>query len=304
VADSGPSVLGSPTHAVVGARDVERACAFLAAFGFRVVAGVLPPSAGDSLYGLRRGLAEATLRLGDPGSAWLRVVETPEDRDDLSPIDLGPLAVTLRTRALELSLRIAGRNGARVVSLATSATNAHGEVREAQVTGLDNLRLGFSEGANGVSPDLDGPTVHVGIAALSWAVRAIDPAEAFWTNEAGLVRALGGVRPGFPPDVLTPRGRQSREVRLVGSPAAHPSLVLVRPGSDAVHVCPTWPLRPGLHAAGFAVADLAVAMGCLPSVAWGPVVAVDTPAHPVARAVTGLAPDGVRMELWQEGARQ
>ncbi len=57
---------------------------------------------------------------------------------------------------------------------------------------------------------------------------------------------------------------------------------------------PTLPLAAGLHAPGFAVADLDRAIAGLAEAELGTVVEVGD-----ERAVTALAPGGVRFELWQ-----
>ena len=58
---------------------------------------------------------------------------------------------------------------------------------------------------------------------------------------------------------------------------------------------PTWPLAGGLHAPGFSVASLEAAMAALPAAEYGAIAELGG-----QRAVTGVAPGGVRFELWQD----
>ncbi len=304
----GATGLSSPSHAVVGASDVDRTCRFLSTFGFHISETAdLPMVAARDLYGLNCPLKEVVLRADRSSTGWFRVVQTPERRLTPNPGDHKPLLVELYTRNVDDSLAVAADAGAYVLPPTTYSLPGLGPMREGVAVGPDFLCLGLIESESRRPSLLDSDTqaLYSEIGSVMWAVGDLDGATAVLTVEAGLSRTLSEAiidARAIPPlkELLMPS--VPTRIACFSSPDLRPlTLELTKfLGASAAYESPAWPLRPGLHAIGFNVDDVPAAVSLLPSMAWGPLVELDTPTHHGAVAATGLLAQAVRLELWQE----
>jgi hypothetical protein len=292
-------VLRSPGHAVVGATDVAANVAFLAAFGFDVVDETsLSADASGALYGLDAATHQVLMQADGRRSGAIRLVATTHPAPSRAPFDRGPLVLDLYTTAIEASRDVAAGAGADIGHLGTIELGPL-VMRQVMVTGPDDLRVVLVE-ANHRRPSLldDHPErPHSELHSVLWAVDTIDEAAPFWTDEGGLIQAH--VFPVGLPVVSRIMGlpREDHELRmnlLVDDDQRAARVELFEFSSDPGGHRPTWPLRGGLHALGFDVDDLDAAMRALPSAAFGAVTTTG-----VGRAVTAVAPAGVRFELWE-----
>lgn len=293
-------MLRSPSHAVIGTTDAAPLAAFLGRLGF-AAAGEhdLDAAAALALYGLAAPTTQ-TLLLADgrPGGA-LRLVATPHAAPTPSPFDRGPLVLDVYTTDIEAVRDRAVDGGATAGHLGTIELGPL-VMRQVALTGPDGLRVVLVE-ANHRRPSLldddgvgrDTSELH----SVLWSVDDIDAAAPFWTDEAGLTQAH--VFPVGLPVVSRIMGLpgEQHDLRmnlLVDAEQCPVRIELFEFSGDPGGDRPTWPLQAGLHAIAFEVDDLDAATAGLAGAAFG------TPV-PVAaqRAVTGVAPGGVRFELWE-----
>lgn len=299
-------ILGSPTHAIIGATDATAMADYLARFGFTVRrAAVLPAAAAAALYGLDGAVREVEVAAPGAAAGWLRIVETPHPAEALRPYAHGPALVDLYTRDIAASMAEAQVGGAHAGPTVGYPVEGLGSVYEARAIGPDQLPLGFvmSDARRSSVLDRDPLARHSELHAYVWTVGSIDLALPFWRDEAGMTLLLDArvADPGISQFMELPRpGVPIRITHLADADASPVRFELMEfpedPGADSV----TLPLRAGLFAAAFHVPDVETARRALGGAAWRPVVRVETDLHPRAVAVSGTAPGGVHFELWQE----
>ena len=300
--------LGSPTHAIIGAAAPDRMADHLSRFGFTIRReGILPAVCAMALYGLDRDVRE--IRLEAPGSkvGWLRIVESTLDGVAPLPYSHGPALIDLYTRDISQSMQLATESRAHPGPTVSYPVAGLGNVYEARATGPDYLSLGFvmSEERRGSLLDRNPTALHSELHAYVWTVASIDAALPFWRDEAGMNQLLDSHvdDPGISEFMELPRKHvRIRIVHFADADANPVRFELMEFPDDAGKQTVTLPLRPGLNAPAFHVADLGAAQTALPSVRFRPVVNVNTELHRNAMAVSGLAPGGVQFELWQETA--
>ncbi|MGO9178950.1 MAG: hypothetical protein ACLQBX_02050 [Candidatus Limnocylindrales bacterium] len=298
--------LGSPTHAIIGASDATAMAEYLARFGFTVRrTATLPAAAAEALYGLDAETRE--IELAAPGAAvgWLRVVETHLPAIAPLPYGHGPALIDLYTRDIAVSMAEALAGGAHPGPTVGYPVEGLGSVYEARALGPDHLPLGFvmSDSRRSSLLDRDPGAMHSELHAYVWTVPSIDETVPFWRDEAGMTQLLDSLvdDPGISQFMELPRpGVSIRIVHLSDVEANPVRFELMEFPDDRGAQRPTLPLRPGLYAAAFQVGDLVAAQGAMSGAVYRPVVRLDTALHQRAVAVSGLAPGGVRFELWQE----
>jgi len=299
-------MLGSPTHAVVGANDPAAMADYLSRFGFTLRrAATLPAAAALALYGLDRDLIEIELAAPSAGNGWLRIVETP-----LAPISTGlfahgPALMDLYTRDIEHSMALAAEGGAHRGPIVGYPVEGLGSVYEARAIGPEGLALGFvmSDERRSSLLDRDEGALHSELHAYVWTVASIDEAVGFWRDAAGMRQLLDSrvADPGISEFMELPRaGVPIRITHLTDESALPVRFELMEFPEDAGPDAETFPLRPGLSVAAFHVRELGSAMTLLPHATWRAAVRLEDGLHPGAGAVAGLAPGGVRFELWEE----
>lgn len=301
-------MLSSPSHAVIGATDLDKMAAYFERFGFEPAAGgVLGGQAAAALYGLDGETEERLLSVPGAARGWLRLVKTPGARRETGPFDSRPIAVDIYTRDIETSLALAREGGYECGELVGYDVGPL-KVKEAEIIGPDHTILVFIE-ANVMRPCVlaDQPDrLHSELHSMVWAVRSAADVLPTWTEQGGL-RTLIDTEFGGPIiSKLMNLPKPEVPVRFVlmcdaeETPARFELIeFLEENGAEA----PAMPLAGGLHAVGFSVDDLDAAMAALRSCEFDDVVELDTGLHPGATAVGGLAPGGIRFELWQEGRR-
>jgi len=298
-------MLTSPTHAIIGTTNIDRAATFLAAFGYSDRRDdVVSREAAAALYGLDNATRQATVRmpLGGDGPGWIRLVETPLGPHHAGPYDYGPHAIDLYTRDIEQSVAAARAAGAACGPIVHYPVGPL-QIGEAKVVGPDHLVVVFIQVDRRRPSLLDHPSapLHSELHSAVWTVPAIDPVKAFWTEHAGLPQLLDATIAS--PEVAKFMGlsREDAPIRLLvmADRAQAPARVelLEFPEDPGAQAPADRPMRAGLYALGFTADDVEAAMAALHPVAWGATTdaSVDGRRH---RAVSGVAPGGVRIELW------
>jgi hypothetical protein len=300
--------LNSPNHGVLGASDLDAAVGYLVRFGFAASEpAIVPADTARALYGLEGETREAILTVSGLPYGGLRVVETPHPPRPRGPLDRGPYAVDLYTTDIERSLSLVTEAGGRS-SAVVEYRLQDVAVWEAKTEGPEGLSLVFIElGRRRPSLlDRDPDLLHSEVQALVWVVGDGDRAQAFWRKEAGLHRLRDATIEAPNVAALLDLPRPDAPVRIVllsDEAETAPRLELIEFPRDGGADHPSLPLTPGLHAAAFAVADLDRARSALSGAEVGEAVKIHSPLHGEARATTGLAPGGVRFELWERAGR-
>ncbi len=292
-------MLKSPSHAVAGCSDLEATERFLAHFGLEAEpATELSAAAATALYGLETSAGQRVLRTPGADQGWVRLVETPHGARHPGPYDARPIAIDFYTRDIQRSIEISRQAGAEIRDLVEYALGPI-EVKEVEVVGPDHLVVVFIE-VNKLRPsvlDRDPDRLHSEIHAIVHSVQNSDVALPFWTKTAGLDTLIDSKIEGPMISQLMALPRENVPVRftlLCDAESAPARFELLEFFDDPGAEQPTLPLAAGLHAPGFTVADLDQAMATLSDADFGGVVEVGG-----ERAVSALAPGGVRFELWQ-----
>ncbi len=292
-------MLSSPSHAVAGCTDLGVAEHFLAHFGLvGEAAAELSAGAAAALYGLEDSAAQRVLRTPGAGEGWVRLVETPHGARHGGPYDARPIAIDFYTRDIRRSIELSRQAGAEIRDLVEYALGPI-EVKEVEVVGPDHLVVVFIE-VNKLRPsvlDQDPDRLHSEVHAIVHSVQDTGAALPFWTEAAGLETLIDTRIDGPMISRLMGLPKDNVPVRFTlmcdgdSAPARFELLQFV---DDPGEQQPSLPLAAGLHAPGFTVADLDQAMAALPAADFGTVVEVGRD-----RAVSAMAPGGVRFELWQ-----
>jgi hypothetical protein len=216
--------------------------------------------------------------------------------------DLRAFAVDVLTADVAASVRLvteAGYAHSRVVE------HRHGlaVAREARVQGPDRLVLTLRQ-AEGRQPRPDAPPAGPASEAqgFTYSVHDADRCAAFWQEACGH-RRVSDVRIGGTALSAT-LGLAEREISarsLVLTDAADRPLriALLEFLGEGGRLVDDWPLAGGLFAAAFEVSDLDASMQALPAVRFGSPASGVSAALGLARAVTGVAPGALRLELWE-----
>ena len=293
-------MLSSPSHAVVGCSDPERTERFLSHFGFEgAPASELTAGAAAALYGLAGAASQRVLRTPGADAGWVRLVATPHPARHPGTYDARPIAIDLYTRDIHRSIEISREAGAEIRDLVEYALGPI-EVKEVEVVGPDHLVVVFIE-VNKLRPsvlDRDPDRLHSEVHSVVFSVRSTDAALPFWTETAGLETLIDAKIEGPNISRLMDLPRDNVPVRFTlmcdgdSNPARFELLEFFDdPGDEQ----PTWPLAAGLHASGFTVEDLDQAIAGLEGAEFGAVGEVGD-----ERAVSAVAPGGVRFELWSD----
>lgn len=308
------TVLTHPLTAVIGSTDPAKLAAFLCLFGAQPVARpVLDADAAQELYGLSESLEQIVLETpGADGS--IRLIHTPHAAPDFEPLTVGPYGVDFFSRDLELSLQMLRSAGAKNFSdlvrygpegsVAGNVGDDYDSTELLFQAPYDELSIFLTDTRVTRNPwptllDRDPTRVHSELLMLVWVIEDPQIAREFWGGEAGLVKVADNFpefdpmrRLMFHPDNIPMHAlnwsdaERGRKIELLSYPET--------PTTQR----PSWPLHGGLHAAGFTVDSVGATMAALPSATFGEVVTADD-GYGRRAVVSGLAPDGVRFELWE-----
>lgn len=292
-----------PSHAVVGATDVDRLVSMFATFGFEARGRhELPAEVAGALYGLDGPSSEVSMAVPGAARGGIRIVATPHASHAPGHFDRRPFALDLYTRDIAQSVvaaRDAGAPCGEVGEYAFGPLN----VKEAKSVGPDHVVTVFIEVAKRRPSvfDTDPVRLHSEVHALVWLVNRVDEALPFWQDGAAMQVLLDATMRNEAVASLMGLPRPDTPIRLaiLTEASAEPiRFELLEFPEDAGPELPTWPLRGGLHALGCEVDDLGAAMSAWPDVTFGTPVTVVRGSRR-GRAVTALAPAGVRFELWE-----
>lgn len=295
-------MLGAPVEAVVGCGEPDRTAAFLGALGFtEATGGTVPRAAAEVLYGIDADLPARTLRAPGAPERSVRLVRTPHPALGRRPADLGGYALDVYTRDTAASVAAAGAVGA-TATVTASYPLGPAAFAETRLRGPDGLDVVVIETA-ARRPSLldhDADRLHSEPQAFVFLVGDVAADRGFWDGPAGL-------------DVLRrERWTADESLRRMMELPEEPGELgldlywLERLGSarielldltalDGTPATSVRPLRPGLAAIGFTVADPAAAMA--PLAAAGAEVAGPVPVGD-RLVVSGRSPAGVPFELW------
>jgi catechol 2,3-dioxygenase-like lactoylglutathione lyase family enzyme len=300
-------MLSSPSHAVIGATNLEEAIEFFRLFGFEETQRTtLPETAAAALYGLNAEAQEAVLRVPGSRHGWTRLVETPQSERAAAPLDNRAFAIDLFSSNLEESIEIASRGGFKAGSIATHQFGPV-SIREMSIEGPDRLNLTLLEQEVGRRPSvLDSAPgrLHSELHAFVWSVQAMDDKLSFWQDRGELETLTDAVLDS--PQIGAVLGVPEKTVKLrlavlADAQSAPARLEMIEFLGEAAENQPNFPLCGGLHAPAFSVIDISATQNRLTEAEFGSVVDINTEVHPSARAVSGVAPGNLRFELWQEG---
>jgi hypothetical protein len=306
-------VLGHPEVTVIGTTDPYRMAACLAIFGAQPEpAPALSSAAAKELYGIDAPLEQLIVRT--PGAQGaVRLVATPHAAEPFAPLVAGAYGIDYYTTDMELTLRLAAAAGAtgfsEVVGYESEGSVDHDKVPdrlqyEARFLAPDEMSVFLTDVSTSA---VAFPTVltreprrlHSELLMLCWVVEDGDVSRDFWGSEAGLDVVVDVFCGADEMAVLMahPRSTPLRCVN-VADPAKRRRMEFMSYPEETLTRRADWPLRGGLHAAGFPVDDLDRAMAALPSATFGTVITADDGGG-ARRAVAGKAPDGARFELWE-----
>ncbi len=295
-------MLFSPTHAVVGARDLTATVAFFAAFDFAETArSTLGEDAAAALYGVEGPAECVELRAAGAERGAVRLVQTHLPAPPDEPFASGPYAIDLYTSDIGRSTELARATGA-TVSVISPLEIGGTPARRARVDGPDGVPVVLIQSDRRRPSLLDNAPerLHSEVHSVVWSVRRIDLASPFWKDQGLSVRSdapvtathLGAIL-GLPKDDVTVR------VAMLSDGAMDPLRVeLLQFVDETGPRRALVPLRPGLHAVAFAVTDVGKTMSLMRGADFGAVADVDGRA-----AVRGSAPEGLVFELWEDRPR-
>jgi catechol 2,3-dioxygenase-like lactoylglutathione lyase family enzyme len=287
-----------PTHAVIGTPDLDRAAAFLSAFGFEPSARrPVAPDAAQALYGLDGATAEVALSTPGAERGGVRLVRTPHRAADRGPFAPGGHAIDLYARDIDRSAAVAAAAGGRCGPIGRYRMGPLA-IDELQATGPDHLVV-VTIAVDRRRPsvlDVDASRLHSELHAAVWTTVDIDAVLPFWREQVGLQVLLDVTtdEPAVSRFMELPRpDTRLRLTVLADATGGAPRVEFISFPDDPGAAQPLWPLRAGLHALGVEVDDLEAAMARLPGARWR--TAVTLPGG--TRAAAGEAPGGVALEL-------
>lgn len=311
-------MLEHPRVSVIGSTDLARTAAFFSVFGARPQR--LPDVDADAaaaLYGVEGAVEQWTMVTPGVDHHQLVLVATPHDAVPFAPLTAGAYGLDYFSTDIELTLRLLAGAGATdaspLVGYGPDPVQHDGDPArwrnyEARLLAPDDISIFVTDilrSEQSLYPTLldDEPErLHSEMLQLCWVSDDIEADLAFWTGEAGL-RLMGD---GFPDSAEMarlmnhPRSTPLRDLALgaVGPTRFRTKIELMAYPEETVTRRPDWPLRGGLHAAGFLVDDLEQTMTDLHSASFGDVVEVDRGQGRQA-CVTATSPDQLRFELWE-----
>ncbi len=308
------SVLLAPQSTVLGATNPAATATFLAVFGGQPVrVPALDAASAYALYGVEAELSQIVIH--EPRcDATIRIVQTPNAAPVFRPLMAGPYGVDYYTRDIQLSVAMlteAGEKGFSPLIGYTGVPTGQGPeitghiTNEMMLRGPDELCVFLTDITRTSRPwptllSADLRRTHSELLQLCWVVADMETEKSFWVDEAGMICVLDEVPELDQMQALmfTPGNSPLRCVHVTDGPGRHKIELMSYP-EEIVGRRPHWPLRAGLHSAGFVVDDLDVTRGLLPSARFGEVVTANIGVGP-QRAVTATTPGGsMRFELWE-----
>lgn len=297
-------MLPSPSHAVIGATNLQATITYLELFGFEVQArATLPAPAAAALYGLETATEEVLLAVPGADRGWLRLVATPNPRPPMAPLDSRAFAINLFSTDLARTADLATAAGYRV---SPAATHHFGPmtIGELGVRGPDDLNVTLLEQTAGRRPsilDTDPNRLHSELHAFVWSVKNPDALIPFWEETAQLEKLTDFTFDS--PDMAPVLGVEGDSLRLrlivFADAESNPArLELIEFVDQMAEEPALFPLVGGLFAPAFNVESLENARRALPGAVFEVLVGVDTVVHPGSRALVTYAPGGLRFELW------
>lgn len=298
--------LPSPSHLVIGATAPAASVEFLELFGFVPTRqGELEEEEARLLYGVPGPTPEVVLEMPGAERGWLRLVGTPNPARAFAPLDNRPLALDLFSTDIERSQALAREAGFHVSPVAVHQFGPL-TIKEVEVRGPDELVVTLLETPARRPSVLDREPgrLHSEVHALVWSVEEIDRWLPFWQQRAGhqVLTDATFDSPGMGAVLGVPDKTLRLRLAVFADPEAQPvRLEMLEFLGEEVASHPTFPLAGGLHAPAFTVREIDAAGSTLEGAELGEVVELENEVHGRARAVSGLAPGGLRFELWEEG---
>jgi catechol 2,3-dioxygenase-like lactoylglutathione lyase family enzyme len=299
--------LGSPTHVVIGATDLDTSIDWWSAFGFGVVTeNLLDPDVADRLFGLSGEVEQVELRVDEaPGGAiWL--VQTPRRQHSRGSFDAGPHAVEIYTTDMEASLALTADLGA-IPGGRLEYLVGNVPLEKVSVFGPDGLVVTFTSFVDRQPSVLDihPEWLHSEIHSIVSTVRNADTANRFWCEQMGMmIESDSNLDSGLDALMQLPRGTSTRMTVLCdefSNPIRYTFIEFddLTP-NDRAGIVPTWPLPAARPLGCFTVADVAASAAQMfrSGATFGDVVDLgDGCAIGGSKAVWGLDPNGTRFVL-------
>jgi catechol 2,3-dioxygenase-like lactoylglutathione lyase family enzyme len=302
-----PITLGSPTHVVIGATDLDASIDWWTGLGFGVVTeNTLDPDVADALFGLAGEVEQVELRVDEaPGGAiWL--VQTPRLPKPRGPFDAGPFAVDLYTTDMDASLAITADLGATPGGRLEYRVGIR-SLDKASVFGPDGLMLVFTADSERHPSVLDihPEWLHSEMHSIVSSVRNSDTAMRFWGEQLGMRLAdETNIESGLDILLQLPQAVRAHMISLCDefvNPIRNELIEFNGLGpDDRVGIVSTWPLPAARPLSCFTVADVAISAAHLfrAGATFGDVVDLgDGCAIGGSKAIWGLDPNGIRFIL-------
>ena len=290
------SSMSAVDHAVVGVPDLDAAAAFFARFGFVARGGLeIGADAARTLYGL--GDAPNVI-CAAPGAARgaVRLVHTPHPPEPASPAARRGYGLDIDTRDLDADRAALSAAGFDCSDVAAYRLGDR-ETREFRVLGPGSTAVFLIEPQAPRPSILDDDPIAAHSEILN-VVHLVDDVEASagWAEALGLARLVDTEidAPSLASLMQLDPTTTMRFVLAGATDEQPPRIGLMELPGLRGEAIPTMPLRAGIHGPAVMVDDLASVRTRLPMVEVSDVAQL-----PGWRAVTGLAPGGVRVELWQ-----
>lgn len=313
--------LGSPTHVVIGATDLDASINWWTGLGFGVTTeNTLDSDAADVLFGLAGEVEQVELRVDEaPGGAiWL--VQTPRANAMRGTFDTGPYAVELYTTDIEASLALAADLGAipsgrleqnldtvHRFSAGNFGNFGNFGTDQASVLGPDGFVVVFTAAGERHPSVLDihPEWLHSEIHSIVSTVRNVDTANRFWSEHLDLGALVEPAsESGLDQLMKLPQSIGTRTTTLCdefANPIRYQFIEFngLTP-EDHVGMLSTWPLQASRPLGCFTVANVAAAAAHLfrAGATFGDVVGLgDGCAIGGSKAIWGLDPNGIRFIL-------
>ena len=293
-------MLKSPSHVALGVSNIESTARFFQTFGFiRESDAPIGAFAAQELYGLASATSEARLVMPGASTGFLRLIESPLEPVHGGPFDRGAHAVDLYVRSMDHALMVVKNTHAAIGPVAAYQVGPL-TVKECKCVGPDGLALVLIE-VDKMRPSVlssNPAALFSQVHSAVTVVDSIDAAAPFW-KQAGLTSLLDATF--AEPSVSTFMGlpRADTRLRLIlfaeagQAPIRLEMIEFPDPDGRGAPVVDSVPLTPGRFTFGFEVDSPAAAAQAMPLATYSRNCKVGG-----RTVIAGLAPGGVRFELW------
>ena len=293
-------MLKSPNHVALGVSNIEQTARFFQTFGFvREADTAISAFAARQLYGLGTATWESRLVMPGAAAGFLRLIHTPGEPVHGGTFDRGAHAIDLYVRDMDQALNVAKNTHAAISAVAAYKVGLM-TIKECKCVGPDGIALVLIA-VDKMRPSLlstNPAPLFSEVHSAVTVVDSIDAAAPFW-KQAGLTSLLDATfaEPSVNAFMGLPRPDTRLRLILFADPGQAPiRLEMIEfpdPDGRGAPLIDSVPLRPGRFTFGFEVDSPAHTAKALSSGTYSQSCRVGS-----RTVIAGLAPGGVRFELW------